>query len=307
MDIKHIIDSEIRDLNLSLIIEGLNEIISDGNFTTALSEDGDVVADIVNDELNKNNCTLEENDNDIVNNNNNNNEVLSENLITLYRGIGYNTGNNYYSPSKEFAMEFTRSGRESELRKIKIDTNKIYKHEPLPKGDGGDDPNFDLAIKTAQKQGYIAMWVDEGYDQPNSVFIINPNEKINEDNNIINDNIALSENVYKVYHGTNQKFSKFNFKNATQGIVWFTDSPESIEKGEHGGAGNNIIMTRYITINKPAGWAEYEKYGLGQLRGLGYDGVILPQDNKTDYIVFSHKSISAKNNSENNKNDINNS
>ena len=307
MDIKHIIDSEIRDLNLSLIIEGLNEIISDGNFTTALSEDGDVVADIVNDELNKNNCTLEENDNDIVNNNNNNNEVLSENLITLYRGIGYNTGNNYYSPSKEFAMEFTRSGRESELRKIKIDTNKIYKHEPLPKGYGGDDPNFDLAIKTAQKQGYIAMWVDEGYDQPNSVFIINPNEKINEDNNIINDNIALSENVYKVYHGTNQKFSKFNFKNATQGIVWFTDSPESIEKGEHGGAGNNIIMTRYITINKPAGWAEYEKYGLGQLRGLGYDGVILPQDNKTDYFVFSPKSISAKDNSgtNNSENDTN--
>jgi hypothetical protein len=60
MSIKHIIDSEISDLNLDLIIEGLNEIISTGSFTTALSEDGDVVADIVNDELNKNNCTLEE-------------------------------------------------------------------------------------------------------------------------------------------------------------------------------------------------------------------------------------------------------
>ena len=94
----------------------------------------------------------------------------------------------------------TRSGRESELRKIKIDTNKIYKHEPLPKGYGGDDPNFDLAIKTAQKQGYIAMWVDEGYDQPNSVFIINPNEKINEDNNIINDNRDHIE-YYKTIDG----------------------------------------------------------------------------------------------------------
>jgi hypothetical protein len=60
--IKGIIDSEILDLNLDLIIEGLNEIISDSNFT-ALTEDGDVVVDIVNDELNKNNCTLEENDN----------------------------------------------------------------------------------------------------------------------------------------------------------------------------------------------------------------------------------------------------
>jgi hypothetical protein len=105
---------------------------------------------------------------------------------------------------------------------------------------------------------------------------------------------SISEQTYKVYHGTNQKFSNFNFKTATQGIVWFTDSPESIEKGEHGGAGNKIIMTRYITINKPAGWAEYEKYGLGQLEDMGYDGVILPQGDKTDYFVFSPKAISAK-------------
>jgi len=126
-----------------------------------------------------------------------------------------------------------------------------------------------------------------------------------------NDNITLSENnlfenVYKVYHGTNQKFSKFNFKNATQGIVWFTDSIDSIKQGEHGGQGNSIIMTRYITINKPAGWKEYEKYGLQQLQDMGYDGVILPQGNKTDYFVFSPKSISAKepdkNNSQNNFN-----
>jgi hypothetical protein len=104
----------------------------------------------------------------------------------------------------------------------------------------------------------------------------------------------LNEKVYKVYHGTNQQFSKFDFKRATQGIVWFTDSPESIQKGEHGGAGNKITMTRYITINNPAGWAEYEKYGLQQLEDMGYDGVILPQGDKTDYFVFSNKSISAK-------------
>jgi hypothetical protein len=53
-------------------------------------------------------------------------------------------------------------------------------------------------------------------------------------------------------------------------------------------------MTRYITINNPAGWEEYEKYELGQLRDRGYDGVILPQGDMTDYFVFSNKSISAK-------------
>jgi len=113
--------------------------------------------------------------------------------------------------------------------------------------------------------------------------------------NIINEEILklnrVNENTYKVYHGTNQEFDKFDFNRAAQGIVWFTDNPESIEKGEHGGMGNKIIMTRYITINNPAGWDEYEKYGLQQLEDMGYDGVILPQGDKTDYFVFSNKSI----------------
>lgn len=65
MSIKGIINNEITDLNLDLIIEGLNEIISTGSFTTALSEDGDVVCNIVNDELNADNCTLEEQTNDL--------------------------------------------------------------------------------------------------------------------------------------------------------------------------------------------------------------------------------------------------
>lgn len=102
---------------------------------------------------------------------------------------------------------------------------------------------------------------------------------------------SLNEQTYKVYHGTNQQFDKFDFNRATQGIVWFTDSPESIQKGEHGGQGSKYIMTRYITINNPAGWEEYEKYGLQQLEDMGYDGVILPQGDKTDYFVFNNRSI----------------
>ena len=204
-------------------------------------------------------------------------------VITLWRGHGYNEGNNYYSPSKEFALEFTRSGRESELRIIKINIDKIYKHNPLPRGYGMDDPNFAQAIKIAKQYNYPAIWVDEGYDQPNSVFFINLNKNINES--------QITETTYKVYHGTNQQFDKFDFNKATQGIVWFTDSIDSIKNQEHGGQGNKYIMTRYITINNPAGWDEYEKYGLQQLEDMGYDGVILPQGNKTDYFVFSNKSI----------------
>jgi hypothetical protein len=105
---------------------------------------------------------------------------------------------------------------------------------------------------------------------------------------------SLNENTYKVYHGTNEKFGKFSLNRATQGIIWFTDSIDSITKGEHGGIGSKIIMTRYITINKPAGWDEYEKYGLGQLRNMGYDGVILPQGDKNDFIIFDTKNIKVK-------------
>jgi hypothetical protein len=105
-------------------------------------------------------------------------KTINEEIITLYRGIGYNTGNNYYSPSKEFAMEFTRSGRESEIITKKVDTDKIYRHDPLPRGYGEEDPNFDIAIDTAKRLGLNAIWVDEGYNQPNSVFVVNPGKRI---------------------------------------------------------------------------------------------------------------------------------
>ena len=99
-------------------------------------------------------------------------------IITLYRGHGYNEGNNFYSPSKEFALEFTRTGRESELTKIKVDSKRIYRNDPLPRGYGIEDINFDNTIKKASKLGFNAIWVDEGADQPNSVFVINPKKKI---------------------------------------------------------------------------------------------------------------------------------
>lgn len=107
-------------------------------------------------------------------------------------------------------------------------------------------------------------------------------------------NSILTENTYKVFHGTNEKFDRFDFKKATQGIVWFTDNPDSIKNQEHGGMGNKIIMTRYITLNNPAGWDEYDKYGLQQLEDRGYDGAILPGNDQTVYFVFSNKNIHTK-------------
>ena len=111
---------------------------------------------------------------------------------------------------------------------------------------------------------------------------------------LINEEIQsyMNEETYKVYHGTNQQFDRFDMNRATQGIIWFTDSIESIKNQDHGGLGNKYIMTRYITINNPAGWDLYDKYSLGEIYNMGYDGIILPDGpNVNNYIVFSTKNI----------------
>jgi hypothetical protein len=95
----------------------------------------------------------------------------------------------------------------------------------------------------------------------------------------------------KVYHSTNDKFEDFSLDHAWDGF-WFTDNINVLKNKEAGAAGSKYIMTRYITLTNPAGWDEYDKYSIGELIDEGYDGVILPEDNRIDYLVFDPKSIS---------------
>jgi hypothetical protein len=95
----------------------------------------------------------------------------------------------------------------------------------------------------------------------------------------------------KVYHSTNDKFEDFSLDYTWDGF-WFTDNLNALKNQEVGAAGGKYIMTRYITLNNPAGWDEYDKYSVGELIKIGYDGVILPEDNRTDYLVFNPDSIS---------------
>lgn len=94
----------------------------------------------------------------------------------------------------------------------------------------------------------------------------------------------------KVYHGTDSKFENFSLDHAWDGF-WFTDNLEAIKKHEVGSVGNKYILTRYITLKNAAGWDEYEKYSVGELINKGYDGVILPEDDRIDYLVFNPDSI----------------
>lgn len=85
-----------------------------------------------------------------------------------------------------------------------------------------------------------------------------------------------------VYHGTDRNFNKFNPRKATMGgIHWFTSDKSAIEAGDVGAQGRGKVMDLYASIKNPAGWDEYNKFGLGELKSRGYDGAILPEKDGT--------------------------
>lgn len=101
-----------------------------------------------------------------------------------------------------------------------------------------------------------------------------------------------------VYHGTSKKFTKFNFKNAPQKIVWFTTDRSSIDAGEVGAQGRGHVMELFASIKNPAGWAEYDSLSLDQLQDRGYDGALLPNDDGTvtGFVFESNQLKDAKRN-----------
>jgi len=98
-----------------------------------------------------------------------------------------------------------------------------------------------------------------------------------------------------VHHGTGSKFKKFNPKKATMGgIFWFTTNKGAIESGDIGAQGKGHIMDLYVSLQNPAGWEEYEKLGLWELKSRGYDGAILPnKDGSYDGFVFAPNQLKS--------------
>ena len=94
-------------------------------------------------------------------------------------------------------------------------------------------------------------------------------------------------NPLMVYHGTRADFDKFDLEHCAMGIIWFSSNKDKILSGESGACGTSFIKEAYLSIKNPAGWNEYEKYGIGELKRLGYDGIVL-DDN---YVVFDPSQI----------------
>jgi hypothetical protein len=91
----------------------------------------------------------------------------------------------------------------------------------------------------------------------------------------------------KVYHGTDKDFNRFNWRFSTQGVHWFSSDKEEIINGESGANSTKIILSCYLKANKLAGWKEYDKYSLIEIRNMGFDGIKLDDY----YIVFDANQI----------------
>lgn len=94
-----------------------------------------------------------------------------------------------------------------------------------------------------------------------------------------------------VYHGSNVPIQKFDRNFAAQGVFWFSEDRDKIVRGESGANSSKYIITAEITVNKVAGWDEYDKYFLAELKQMGYDSIHLDDD----WVVFNPKNINVLN------------
>jgi len=132
-------------------------------------------------------------------------ESIKTETVTIYQGRNvYNKGTRYFTTKKEWAQNYTQSGRENEITIAKINPKVIYQKQPLP--EATDESMMEKAIEEAKKLGYKAIWLDEGVREPHSIFvmdmgvvkIIKPST-IKEDSNEIDS--QSSNDTFKMYHG----------------------------------------------------------------------------------------------------------
>lgn len=101
----------------------------------------------------------------------------------------------------------------------------------------------------------------------------------------------IERQTFTVYHGSNVPIKKFDRNFSAQGVFWFSEDKDKIKRGESGAVSTKYIITAEITVNKTAGWEEYDKYFLQQLIQQGYDSIHLDEN----WVVFDAKNIKVVN------------
>jgi hypothetical protein len=100
-----------------------------------------------------------------------------------------------------------------------------------------------------------------------------------------------------VYHSTASDFDAFDPDRAIGSQFWSTTDRAAIESGDVGAQGKGVVKEMYQRINNPAGWNEYDKFGIDELIGQGYDGLKLPDTNgQSTMVAFNpnqYRSVNA--------------
>jgi len=107
---------------------------------------------------------------------------------------------------------------------------------------------------------------------------------------------AANANGYstEAWHVTADQFDQFDQEKAAMGgTFWFTTSKDKIDSDETGASldptKDKVTLHVYLNASKQAGWDEYEKLGLGEIEGRGYDSVKLDDD----YIIYNPNQIKS--------------
>ncbi len=100
---------------------------------------------------------------------------------------------------------------------------------------------------------------------------------------IFSNNILINP----VYHGSDHYFNKFDVRRSAQGVFWFSEDKEDILSGKAGIGIPKYLYTVNLNVRNPAGWDEYQKLFLQQIKNMGFDSIKL--DN--NWVVFDSDNI----------------
>lgn len=91
--------------------------------------------------------------------------------LTVYRGEYHgNRGGSFWTEDREFARQFTQSGRDHEIIVRYMFPGDIYKKSADIYA--GNDAAVDAAVEEAKANDYKALMLNEGPGQPHSIFVL---------------------------------------------------------------------------------------------------------------------------------------
>ena len=93
--------------------------------------------------------------------------------------------------------------------------------------------------------------------------------------------------VVTAYHGSNVPIRVFDPDKGAQGVIWFSEDKDKIKRGESGANSSNYIVEVELTVRNPAGWDDYDKKYLQQIKEEGFDSIQLGDD----WIIFDPANI----------------